>query len=101
MNKMTTSTSTIPFAQAYGKLREFGKIQMEVFNLMSEAEKPIFLGERIYRVVQAAFPHNAEKITYLLTLQDPMEVIAMIESREAFAAKVDECIQIIATYEHA
>ena len=53
------------------------------------------LGERLFPMIQAMHPDQAGKITGMLLEIDNTELLHMLESREALAAKTQEAVSLL------
>ena len=53
------------------------------------------LGERLFPMIQAMHPDQAGKITGMLLEIDNTELLHMLESREALAAKTQEAVSVL------
>lgn len=61
----------------------------------SPEQQKQLLGERLFPLVGAIVPDMAGKITGMLLEMDNGELLLLLESQEALAAKVDEAIQVL------
>ena len=61
----------------------------------SPEQQKQLLGERLFPQVAALQPELAGKITGMLLEMDNGELLLLLESQEALAAKVDEAIQVL------
>ena len=64
---------------------------------LPEEQKQI-IGDRLYPLIQAAHPDQAAKITGMLLELDNAELLNMLESREALAAKTQEAVSVLRMY---
>lgn len=53
------------------------------------------LGERLFPLIQSTHPDQAGKITGMLLEIDNAELLHMLESREALAAKTQEAVSVL------
>ena len=53
------------------------------------------LGERLFPLIQSMHPDQAGKITGMLLEIDNTELVHMLESREALAAKTQEAVSVL------
>lgn len=53
------------------------------------------LGERLFPMIQSMHPDQAGKITGMLLEIDNTELLHMLESREALAAKTQEAVSVL------
>jgi len=53
------------------------------------------LGERLFPLIQSMHPDQAGKITRMLLKIDSTELLHMLESREALAAKTQEAVSVL------
>ena len=72
----------------------------EPFNLSelaaaSPQEQKQIIGERLYPMIQATHPDQAGKITGMLLEIDNTELLTMLVSREALAAKTQEAVSVL------
>lgn len=58
-------------------------------------EQKQMLGERLYPMIQQIDAMNAGKITGMLLEMDTYEIVHLLESTEALAAKVDEAQRVL------
>lgn len=58
-------------------------------------EQKQMLGERLFPMIQAMHPDQAGKITGMLLEIDNTELLHMLESREALAAKTQEAVSVL------
>ena len=63
--------------------------------LASPQEQTQMLGERLFPLIQATHPEQAGKITGMLLEIDNTELLYMLESREALAAKIQEAVSVL------
>ena len=61
----------------------------------SPQEQKQIIGERLYPLIQATHPDQAGKITGMLLEIDNAELLHMLESREALAAKTQEAVLLL------
>ena len=64
---------------------------------LPEEQKQI-IGERLYPLIQATHPDRAGKITGMLLDLDNAELLNMLESPEALAAKIQEAVLVLRAY---
>ena len=62
---------------------------------VSPEEQKQIIGERLYPLIQATHPDQAGKITGMLLESDKAELLNMLESREALAAKTHEAVSVL------
>ncbi|XP_067047301.1 polyadenylate-binding protein 1A-like isoform X2 [Acropora muricata] len=61
----------------------------------SPQEQNQIIGERLYPLIQSTHPDQAGKITGMLLEIDKAELLHMLESREALAAKTQEAVSVL------
>ena len=61
----------------------------------SPREQKQIIGEHLYPLIQATYPDQAGKITGMLLEIDIPELLIMLESREALAAKTQEAVSLL------
>ena len=61
----------------------------------SPQEQKQIIGERLYALIHATHPDQAGKITGMLLEIDNAELLNMLESREALAAKTQEAVSLL------
>ncbi|XP_067041813.1 uncharacterized protein [Acropora muricata] len=61
----------------------------------SPQEQKQIIGERLYPLIQSTHPDQAGKITGMLVELDNAELLHMLESREALAAKTQEAVSVL------
>ncbi|XP_068753151.1 uncharacterized protein [Montipora capricornis] len=62
---------------------------------VSPEEQKQIIGERLYPLIQATHPDQAGKITGMLLESDNAELLNMLESLEALAAKTHEALSVL------
>ncbi|XP_068753149.1 uncharacterized protein [Montipora capricornis] len=88
--------------EAVSVLRMHRQIEIEAQRLtpsmlasvLPEGQKQI-IGERLYPLIHATHPDQAAKITGMLLELDNAELLDMMESPEAFAAKTQEAVSVL------
>jgi len=69
--------------------------QHSVLASASPREQKQILGERLFPLIQATHPDHAGKITGMLLDIDNTELMHLLESREALAAKIQEAVSVL------
>ncbi|XP_068698232.1 uncharacterized protein [Montipora foliosa] len=70
-------------------------LNLNVLAAASPQEQKQIIGERLYPLVRATHPDQAGKITGMLLEIDNAELLNMLESREALAAKTQEAVSVL------
>ena len=91
--------------EAVSVLRMHRQIEIEAQRLtpsmlasvLPEEQKQI-IGERLYPLIHATHPDQAAKITGMLLELDNAELLDMLESPEALAAKTQEAVLVLRAY---
>ena len=65
----------------------------------SPSDQKQMLGERLFPLIQQTHPDLAGKITGMLLEIDNVELLHMLEFREALAAKVDEAVSVLQAHQ--
>ena len=61
----------------------------------SPQEQKQIIGERLFPLIQSTHPDEAGKITGMLLEIDNAELLHMLESRDALAAKTQEVVSVL------
>lgn len=105
-NQPAAHQDAVPMQQSEQQMTQQGAIpgQVEPLDLRalasaSPTDQKQMLGEKLFTLIQNSYPELAGKITGMLLEIENAELLHMLESKEALAAKVEEAVSVLRAHQ--